>query len=340
MRSHSIHRSLVLAAIVFAAALDARGKNIAEWTVDLLRDVVKWPQPQTLVSDKIRVVILYRQEQARIDDANLSHPDFEERQERVTNGDIYTQLDGLRTPDYQFQAIIITDLLPQQVVAVEQFARDRKVVVIAVISRRPDAGGVPFAFDPVKQAAFARYRALRRCDLDFQTLPPKMPMAVLDNDPAYQDIDRCTPMDPADKLANPEVICHRNAFATIESQKREVWESAIRDLDVAMLHVFTEQEDHRQYPRGWGRDGYHPHVGLADYLSKFGNCPAARRELPFVSENRREKTAQLIDRQCKSVPPHVASTGIPPEPGGTIEQSELFAPLRPPRIWSELRSLW
>lgn len=337
-------RRLMLIAVLLVAPL-AQAKTVAEWTVDLLRDVVRWPQPPALAGGRYKAAILYRDDVEQAQRINQPNAGWEATTVRVESDggrDLFTQLDALRAAGRQFDCLLITDLAPDQVVAAEHFARREKIPLIAVVSRRPSGGSVPFAFDPVRQVAFLRYRALRQSDLDLQTMPPKMPFAMLDSEKAYQEIDRCLPPhDPADVLAKPEMICHDNAFATVNSRDRDDWQRGVRDLDVAVLHAFNEERDHKKYVRGWGRGGYHPHVGLIEYLLKFSNCPAARRELPLVETGRRGEIAGKIDAQCRSVPPDVAGGGIPSKTGLTIMAAPAVAPELPPqfgpaqRWWSD-----
>jgi hypothetical protein len=338
-----MRRVLIFAVLLLVAPL-AQAKSVAEWTVDLLRDVVRWPSPPALAGGRYKAAILYREDTARADSIGEQHPGWEATTVKVESGvgdDLFTQMEGLRAAGNQFHCLVITDLEPDQVLAAEHFARKEKIVLVAIVSRRPEGGSVPFAFDPQRGVAFLRYRALRLSNLDLQTMPPKMPFVMLDSEKAYEEVDRCLP-DPTNKRAKPEMICHDNAFANFGSKERDKWQRGVRDLDVAVLHAFEEEKDHKKYVRGWGRDAYHPHIGLIEFLLKFRNCPAARRELPLVDASRREEMAGRIDQQCRSVPPDVAGGGVPSKAGLTImalaraEEPELLPPFRPTLVWSEL----
>jgi hypothetical protein len=337
-------RRLALAAVLLLAPALAQAKTVTEWTLDVLRQVVQWPQPPELDGGKFKAVILYREDLVRANQMNRPLAGLDSKTEQVGGADdegLYEKLIRLHNTNH-FHCVILTDLLPDQVIAAEHFARATKVALIAVVSRRPAGGGIPFAFDPVTQVAFVRHRALRHYGLDLQSMPPKVPMVLLDTEDAYKDVDRCVPaLDPSNTRANPEVVCHDNAFATIASKNRDDWEKAVRNLDVALLHVFEEAKDHKKF-RGWGREAYHPHIGLIEYLLKFRNCSDARRELPYVDPDRRDEMDKHISGQCASVAPHVASGGIPSKPDWSmveVEKTELLPPFRPQFDWSELFSL-
>ena len=329
-----MRRSALAAILVLAPAL-AQAKTVTEWTFDLLRDVVRWQRPPI----QYKAVIVYREDLVHANQMNRPLAGLQPRLEQAGSADdLYEKLTRLNNSD-AVHCVILTDLLPDQVLAAEHFALDAKVVLVAVVSRRPEGGGVPFAFDPVRQVAFVRQRALRRYGLDLQSMPPKLPMVLLDTDDAYRDVDQCAPArDPAEVRANPEVVCHDNAFATIASKNRDDWQKAVRDLDVAVLHAPEEAKDHKVF-RGWGRGEYHPHVGLVEYLLKFPDCSAAWRELPRVHRDRHDEVARRIGDQCRSVPPHVAGDGVPSNPGwrlAGVEEADLLPPFHPKLIGSEL----
>ncbi len=354
MRSRSTLRSLSLAVILLTAALDARAKNLGEWTADLLRDVVQGYSPEKGTDGKYHILVLHPTDSAKFPEADLAHPEVAPSQEKASDDrleDVYVQLQRAFASE-RFQCVILNELQPQQIIAAEQFARDfaetqgSGVVLVSVVFRKPERGRIPFAFDPDGQVGFARMHALGAYQLKLRSMKLERPLVPLDRDPAYQDLDQCKPLDPKDRGANPEVICHHNAFANIDSPNYGL-QNGILDLEVAVLHVFDEEFDHRVYPRGWGREGYHPHVGLADYLSRSGACAAAGRELKrakHANSKAKEETEARINRQCTSVALHVPGNGIPAEarwsllavraPG--VVESELLPPLRPSLVWGHV----
>jgi hypothetical protein len=331
-------RRWTLVAMFVLAPAAAQAKTVTEWTLDLLRDVVQWQQPP----GQYKAVIVYRDDHLRASQFNRPLAGLQPQLEQAGNADdLYQRLTRMNNT-VRIHCVILTDLEPDQVLAAEHFALDAKVVLIAIVSRRPEGGGVPFAFDPVRQVAFVRQRALRRYGLGLQSMPPKLPMVMLDTDDAYKDVDQCAPPhDPANNRANPEVVCHDNAFATLASTKREEWLKGIRDLDVAVLHAPNEAKDHKAF-RGWGRGAYHPHIGLVEYLLKLSNCKAAWRELPFVHRDRHQEIQQRITDRCGSVTAHIAGNGIPTKPDWRmvdVEEAELLPPFPVKLVGSELFSL-
>ena len=353
-----MRRRSIVALFLLGLAGTAVAKNVGEWTADLLRDVVAGYNAGRGADGKYHVLVLYRTESGRLLDTDLRHPEITAVQEMVNSGprsDLYTQVAGLFGSEY-FHCVVIADLLPQQVLVVEQFARDYGqthpfgVVLVSLVADMPGRGRMPFAFDPDKRAGFVRIRALGTFHLAMRTMPPKHPLVLLDHDAPFEELDRCSPLEPRTKGSNPEVICNSNAYKMLDSPSRDAWANAIVDLEVAVLHVFDEELDHRKYPRGWGREGYHPHVGLADYLSRFGYCAAVRRELslarfvddPAAGEERRKVTERL-QKQCSSVASHLAGGGVPLEPGFSFvvaraapnADPELLPPLRPALVWGD-----
>jgi hypothetical protein len=127
---------------------------------------------------------------------------------------------------------------------------------------------------------------------------------------------------------------------------KSLWKEALRDLDTAILGHFDEQFDIKVYPRGWGLKGYHPHIGLADYLSRYGNCPGAQRELKLAllpkEANKKKELEQRINAQCTA--PEVAAMADPHwsilarDDAGAAE-SELLPPFGPAFVWSEITTL-
>lgn len=325
-------RRFAFAAIFLLAPTAAQAKTVAEFTYDVLQEMVG--------QGKYKAVILYRENALRANQMSRPISGLEVTTEQVGGPDdegLYEKLVRLHNTSH-FHCLILTDLPADQVIAAEHFARAAKVPLIAIVSRRPPGGGIPFAFDPEAQAGFVRKRALQTYGLEWKAR--SLSMVQLDTDEAYKDVDRCAPpLDPANNRANPEVVCHDNAFATISSKNRDDWQKAVRDLDIALLHVFEEAKDHKKY-RGWGREAYHPHIGLIEYLLKFRNCGDARRELPYVDPDRREEMEKRIDGQCASIAPHVANGGIPSKPGWLgAGETELLPPFRPQLDWSALFSL-
>jgi hypothetical protein len=178
--------------------------------------------------------------------------------------------------------VIVVDLEPQQVIAAEQYARDRKLVIASVIlpfSPDIDRGNVPFIFDVPQQVVMMRSAAVASYGLKLTSWPPKG-VPELSTETRFRNVDRCPPLLPDDQGAYPYVACHDNAFARMND--KSVWKEGLRDLDAAILGHFDEQLDIKVYPRGWGLKGYHPHIGMADYLSRYGNCPGAQRELKLA----------------------------------------------------------
>ena len=348
-------RAIVLTTLLAAfAAHHLQARNVAEWTADLLRDVVQGYRPERGVDGKYHVLVLYRTDGGKVSDFNLRHPEVAPRQEKVADNPdgVYTQLKSYYAAE-GFQSVIVTDLLPQQIIGVEQFARESRVVVISLVSAMPDRGRVPFAFDGFNQVGFARLEALAPYQLQMKTTPPRrqtvLRLELLDSDLPYQAFDQCTPMNPKDNSFSPEVICHRNAFALLESQASNTLQEGIRDLEVAVLHVFDEELDHRLYPRGWGREGYHPHVGLADYLSRFGACASVTRELALAKHSNdtvKKNIEERIGEQCKSVHNRIAGNGIPAGDAWSIlrlpasaSEAQLIPPMQPRPEWADIFSL-
>lgn len=343
-----IRRALVVALLALVAARSVAAKNVGEWIADLLRDSVAGRKSIRESDGKFHVLVLYRAEGGSLPYADLRHAEIITLQEKVNDAaaaDLYEQVEALYG-DKPFHCIVLADLLPQQVVAVEQFARDYGVVLVSLVTESPERGRVPFAFDPGKHVGFVRIDSLGTYGLSIQR-PNPHPLASLASAP-FEDLDRCAPPDPRMKLERTENICSSSAYKRRDSESRGVWTNAIVDLDVAMLYAFDEQLDHRKYTRAWGREGYHPHIGLAEYLSRFGDCGGVARELlrAHFADDRttgeeRQKETERLRKQCTSVSPHVAGGGIPTEARFPIviarapsyADPELLPPLQPSFVW-------
>jgi hypothetical protein len=305
MRAHRISRILCVAMFVMAAAQNAGAKNVAEMAATLLRDVVTGYSPSVNDDTKFHIVVLYN-ENASLTDAMLLDNDVVARRKKIILDDVYTQLARIDAAEgRRLQCVLVVDLTPQQVIAAEQFARDRKLVIASVIlpsSPDIDRGSVPFIFDMPQQVAIMRSAAVSSYGLRLKSSSPKG-VPELGRETRFRNVDRCPPLVRDDEGAYPYVVCHDNAFARIDDKKS--WQEAVRDLDAAVLGHFGEQFDARAYPRGWGFKGYHPHIGLADYLSRYGNCPGAQRELKIAllpkDTKKKAELEQRITAQCKPV---------------------------------------
>jgi hypothetical protein len=344
----ALRRSILITALLIAA-LPAAAANIGEWTAGLLRDVTGVKSGRG-AEGKYHVLVLYRAN--ALDDADLRHPEIMAREVKAANAlpDLYQQMEALFGSGY-FHCVVVADLLPQQVVIVEQFARDYAqtnpfgFVLISLIADTLERGRMPFVFDPRRRAGFVRKPALGPYILKLKT-SSRHPLVELDSAPPFDDLDRCVPLEARTKGEKQEVICTTNAFKVLDSPSRDVWVREIVDLEVAALYAFDERLDYRKYERAWGRDGYHPHVALAGYLSKLGDCAAVTRELllaRFLSTAEQQKTTQRLQKQCSSIAAHVASGRVPPEAGLSIVifrgDAELLPPFQPPLVWGERRAL-
>lgn len=341
-------RRSILITILLIAALPAAAANIGEWTAGLLRDVVGVKTGRG-ADGKYDVLVLYRTK--ALDGTDLRHPEITVKQEKVDNAlpDLYQQMESLFGSKY-FHCVVVADLLPQQVVVVEQFARDYAqtnpfgFVLVLLIADKLERGRMPFAFDPDKNAGFVRKRALGVYYLDMKK-SSRQPLLALDVTP-YQDLDQCVPLEKQTSGKKMEVICTANADKMRDSPSRDVWIREIVDLEVAVLYAFDEQSDHPKYMRAWGREEYHPHVALAGYLSKMGDCAAMTRELllaRFLDRTELPKRTQQLQRQCSAKGAHFASGRIPREAGLSIMvfrgDAELLPPFQPTLVWGEVRAL-
>src|SRR5262245_14802041 len=128
------HAFVVMLALVPAVA---QAKTVTEWTLDVLRQVVQWPQPPELAGGKFKALILYREDLVRANQINRPLAALESRTEQVGGADdegIYEKLTRLYNTS-RFHCIILVDLLPDQMIAAQHFARAMKTPLIAVVSR-------------------------------------------------------------------------------------------------------------------------------------------------------------------------------------------------------------
>ena len=346
MDDRRIFRILCLAAFVLAAAVDAGAKNLAEMAASLLRDVVTGYSPQRADDGKYHVIVLYNN--APLSDSLLRDDEVDCQQKKIVLADVYLQLariDGAERN--RIQCVILVDLEPQQVITAEQFARERKVVIASVVlpfTPDVDRGSVPFIFDVPQQVAMMRSTAVGTYGLQLTSWPPKG-VSELTRESRFRNVDRCPPLLPDDQGAYPYVACHDNAFSRMNDKSS--WQEGVRDLDAAVLGHFDEQFDGKVYPRGWGLKGYHPHIGLADYLSRYGNCRAAQSELKIAllpkDAKKKVELEQRIRAQCTA--PAVARLADPrlgwsilarDDAGGG---SELLPPFNPAFLWTEITTL-
>jgi hypothetical protein len=344
MDARRILRILCLATFVLGAAVNAGAKNLAEMVASLLRDVVTGYSPPRTDDGKLHVIVLYNS--APLSDSWLRDAEVESQQKKISSGDVYAQLVGVDAAEQgRIQCVILVDLEPQQVIAAEQFARDRKVVIAAVIlpfSPDIDRGSVPFIFDVPQQVAMMRRDAIPFYGLKLTSRPPKG-VPDLSRESRFRNVDQCLPLLPDDQGANPYIACHDNAFARMSD--KNAWHDGVRDLDAALLGRFDEKLDARVYPRGWGLKGYHPHIGLADYLSRYGNCRGAQQELKIAllpkDEKKKEDLENRINTQCR--PTAVADWrlgwSILPLDAAGAGESELLPPFRQTFLWTEIAAL-
>jgi len=343
MDTRRIFRVLFLMAFAMAAAVDAGAKNLAEMTASLLRDVVTGYPPTRADDKKWHVIVLYNS--APLSDSWLRDAGVESQQRKIRSSDVYTELAGIDAAEQgRIQCVILVDLEPQQVIAAEQFARERKVVIAAVIlpfAPDIDRGSVPFIFDVPQQVAMMRRDAIGSYGLKLTNGSPKG-VPDLMRESRFRNVDQCLPLLPEDRGANPYIACHDNAFARMND--KNAWHDGVRDLDTALLGRFDEKLDARVYPRGWGLKGYHPHIGLADYLSRYGNCRGAQQELKMAvlpKEADKKALETRMKEQCK--PTAVADQ----RPGWSIltlddasaGESELLPPFRQTFLWTEIAAV-
>jgi hypothetical protein len=345
MNTLRIFRILFLAAFIMAAAVDAGAKNLAEMAASLLRDVVTGYSPARAVDGKYHLIVLYNN--APLGDASLRDDAVASQQKKITFGDVYTQLIRIDAAEQRnIQCVILVDLEPQQIIAAEQFGRERKVIIASVIlpfSPDIDRGSVPFIFDVPQQVAMMRSAAVASYGLHLTSWPPKG-VSELARESRFRNVDRCPPLVREDEGAYPYVACHDNAFQRMDDKKS--WQEGVRDLDAAVLGHFDEQFDGKVYLRGWGYKGYHPHIGLADYLSRYGNCPGAQRELKIAllpkDAKQKVELEQRINAQCTATAAvadgRLGWSILARDDAGAAE-SELLPPFSPAFVWSEITTI-
>jgi hypothetical protein len=344
MDARRILRILCLATFVVGAAVNAGAKNLAEMAASLLRDVVKGYSPPRATDDKYHVIVLYND--APLSDVTLRDDAVVSQQKKISPGDVYNQLVGIDAAEQgRIQCVILVDLEPPQVIAAEQFARDRKVVIAAVIlpfSPDIDRGSVPFIFDVPQQVVMMRGGAVASYGLKLTSPPPKG-VPELARETRFRNVDHCPPLLPEDQGAYPYLACYDNAFFRMND--KTLWKEAVRDLDAAILGRFDEKFDIKVYPRGWGLKGYHPHIGMADYLSRYGNCPGADRELKLAllpDAKKKDDLHKRITAQCKAAAAvadgRLGWSILARDDAGPAE-SELLPPFGPAFVWSEFTTL-
>jgi hypothetical protein len=348
MSSHTIRRILVLATIVAAAFVDAEGKNFADMAAGLLRDSVTGYRQ---ISDsKVHVIVLFNDPNARLSDLLLRAPnEVEARQEQASNDDVYTQLAGFDLADSnRTQCVILVDLEPHQTIAAEQYGRDFHLVVAAVrlpFSPDIDRGGVPFIFDWINQEILTRNAAIERYGLKWTSRPPKGVKELT------RDVDSCPPLAAEDQDAYPYVACHDNAYARMTDKKakdrlrdldKASLQDGLRDLDAAVGVHFDEEYDTRSHPRVWGLKGYYPHIGVAYYMSQYGNCRAAKSELKIARARvvPKDKVAQQAETKVLTrCPAALVERSLPASIGAGGGEPELLPPFRQPPLWLEIALL-
>jgi hypothetical protein len=343
MNARRICRILFLTTFVIAAAVDAGAKNLAEMAASLLKDVVTGYSPPHADDGKYHVVVLYNNHP--LEDASLRDDNVDSQQKKISLGDVYTQLMRIDAAErHRIQCIILVDLEPQQIIAAEQFARDRKVVIASVVlvsSPDIDRGSVPFIFDVPQQVAMMRSKAVASYGLTSSS-PLKGVSEVAQS--RFRNVDVCPPLLREDESAHPYFTCHDNAFRRMDD--KNAWQEGVRDLDAAILGHFDEQFDLKVYPRGWGLKGYHPHIGLADYLSRYGNCEGAQRELKraLLPKDAKKKVEleQRINAQCTAAAAvadgRLGWSILARDDAGAAEP-ELFPPFGPAFAWTEIMTL-
>jgi hypothetical protein len=345
MSARRISRILCLAMFVIAAAQNAGAKNLAEMAATLLRDVVTGYSPSHTDDGKFHIVVLYND--YLLDDSMLRDNDVVAQKKKIALVDVYTQLRNIDAAEgRRLQCVIVVDLTPQQVIAAEQFARERNLVIASVIlTLFPDIdrGSVPFIFDVPQQVAMMRSLAVSSYGLRLKSFSPKG-VPELARETRFRNVDRCAPLVRDDEGAYPYVVCHDNAFARMDDKKS--WQEGVRDLDTALLGHYDDQLDVKVYPRGWGLKGYHPHIGLADYLSRYGNCPGAQRELKIAlmpkDAKKKAELEQRIHAQCTAVAAMAderLSWSILARDDTGAAESEHLPPFSPPLIWSEIAAI-
>ncbi|HXH93035.1 MAG TPA: hypothetical protein VNN25_15745 [Thermoanaerobaculia bacterium] len=340
MDARQILRILCLASFVMTAAVNAGAKNLAKMVASLL-DVVTGYSPARADDGKYHVIVLYNS--ALLSDSQLHDGQVYAQRKQINNRDVYAQLVGIDAAE-RIQCVILVDLAPQQVIAAEQFARDKKVVIASVLpsSTNIDRGSVPFIFDVQQQVVMVRSASISSYGLNWTSSRPKG-VPELAGESRFRNVDSCPPLLPDDRDAYPYVACHDNAFARMND--KSAWHEGVRDLDTAILINFEEKFDARVYPRGWGLKGYHPHIGLADYLSRYGNCEGAQRELKIALLPKDAKTRAALEQRIKaqcaahSVAEQRLRWSILARDNAGAGESELLPPFRPTFLWTEITTL-
>jgi hypothetical protein len=315
-------------------ALNAAASNVGYWTAEALLGVREY---RALIEQRkpIRVLALHRKQLIRgpeLDDPRLSVAAILAVDE---TRDLYDRIAGVfaRTP---FECIVVSDLTVTDFLKVEQFVRSRPAP-IAVVATTMELRTAPFAVvDDVlytRQLALKAYRMLDGA--------PRRARVVLDRVPIKAAFRRYVNCEARNARENDtwsdEGICYQNAIARRDQDRREEWEQAIADLAVAVMIQPDEAYDHQIYRRGWGYERYFPHLGMADFLARLPDCPAAHRELKRSIANA-EMRKPLLDRcPAQSVlrldPPAGA---IPSELDGTSGMTELLPPFAPQVAWSDI----
>lgn len=332
--------------LTLCTALEGRASNVGFWIAEALRGVYRERIEQ---GKPIRVLAIHRKELIRVpelDDPRLALVGILEVDERRVPVDLYDRIAGAfaRTP---FDCIVVSDLPATDFLKVEQFIRGQRAR-IAVVATTMDLRTAPFAV--VNEVVYTRQLALKAYGM-LDGVPRRGPI-VLDKmpvKPVYRRYVNCEAKNAHEgDTWSDEGICYKNAIARRDARRREEWEQAIADLAVAVMIEPVEKNDHQIYKRGWGYERYYPRLGMADFLARLQDCPAAHRELkrsiagpemrkPLLERCPAQSVLRL-DTPQNGIPSelHRAAAAGSDVSGGVDGHPELLPPFAPRVAWSDI----
>jgi len=337
-------RRLSLSLFLLATLRIAAAENLGYWTVHALGTVTYYRQ-QIDRGAPIRVLALHRGAPIRrpsLDVPELDVVDVLDAADPATTLDLYARISGAydRRP---FECIVISGLATAEVVTVEQFVRHqhRAQHRIAIVATTTDVRSAPFAVTK-DNVAYARLQALKSYGL--LDGAPRAGATIIDRtpvQPGYRTWVHCIPRTPRDgETVSDEGVCYRNAIARRNATARPAWEEAIGDLAVAIMLDPKEAVDKVIYKRGWGYERYFPRLGLADFLSRLGDCNAVHRELDDPDSKSDAAMRRDVYARCPRrtsllfVDPQLGA--IPSELGRAAGDAELLPPFAPRIAWSDI----
>jgi len=338
-------RCYVLAGAVLLLAGGAHAASfLADQTVRVL-DLM--PRDRPAAEQRYFGLVVYR-------DAKPSpYPEQRFRHERLTavpvpfeadtpDDAVYTTLSqkAADRPDRRFDFIILLDrgLNWEQIIQVEQFAREKRIVLI---STTDTVGSAPFVIKYTDSDAYYRSPAVT------SFLGKGINMRVFGlKDRPDAPVCKIVEPDPQFKDDSPPMICQHNAIVYVEKYKadREKQKDAIRDLSIAQMHNPDEKNFSAAFEKSWGTAGYHPHYGMARALSNIGRCKTMEREFDLSNYKAILSRRRELQTECRQ---NALRNGTPL--GWSVIQlartddgrwPDLLPPFQPPLHWAELSLLF